>query len=126
MAADQAKGDGTFLRERGSWTGSPMKLEKIDTVVARRTFEATDGREVEIILGAPQPFPDGQDYFCPFQINGLGDSTVRYAGGIDSYQALVLALKMLTVYVLTRDEVKRSEVQWLDGSDPELGLLSGL
>jgi hypothetical protein len=103
-----------------------MKLEKIDAIVARRVFEATDGREIEIIIGVPQPFPGcDDDYFCPIQINGLGDPWISYAGGIDSYQALVLGLKKLSARLLNREEVKRGEVQWLDGSDPALGLLSG-
>lgn len=45
-----------------------MKLHTIDTVIARRTLETKDGREVEIVIGAPQPLPDHADYFCPFQV----------------------------------------------------------
>jgi hypothetical protein len=101
-----------------------MKLEKIDAVIARRVFETKDGHEIEIIIGVPQPFPEGDDdYFCPIQINGLGDPWISYAGGIDSYQALVLGLKKLSARLLNREEVKRGDVQWLDGSDPTLGLL---
>jgi hypothetical protein len=100
-----------------------MKLEKIETIIARRILETKDGREIEIIIGAPQPFPDDADYFCPFQVNGLGDARIYYAGGVDSYQALILALKKLTVHMVTMDAVKNGEVQWLDGSEPDLGLL---
>lgn len=100
-----------------------MKLEKIDSIVARRTLQAKSGREVEIIFGKPEKFPDDDDFFCPFQVLGAGDEKVRYAGGIDSMQALILALKKLSYYVTTLDEVTNGEIQWLDGSEPDLGLL---
>lgn len=74
--------------------------------------------------GHPRISPNEEDFFCPFQVNGLRDDRVRYAGGVDALQALILALKMLSVYVETLDEVRRGEVLWLDGSDPTLGLLS--
>lgn len=100
-----------------------MKLEKINSVIAKRTLQAKDGREIEIIFGMPEKFPDDDDFYCPFQIFGLGDEKVRYAGGVDSMQALILALKKLSYYVTSLDEVKNGEIQWLDGSNPDLGLL---
>lgn len=100
-----------------------MKIDRIENVVARRSFQMKDGRNIEIVIGAPQPFSDDADYFCPFQMIGLGDARVYYAGGVDSYQALILALKKLTVHMVTMDAVKNGEVQWLDGSEPDLGLL---
>lgn len=100
-----------------------MKLEKIDSVIAKRILKAKDGREIEVVFGRPEKFPDDDDFYCPFQIIGLGDEKVRYAGGVDSMQALILALKKLSYYVTSLDEVTKGEVQWLDGSEPDLGLL---
>ncbi|GLQ95250.1 DUF6968 family protein [Dyella acidisoli] len=98
-----------------------MKLEKVNSVIAKRTLQAKDGREIEIIFGTPEEFPDGKDFYCPFQVIGLGDERVRYAGGVDSMQALLLALKKLSYYITSRDEVMNGEVQWL--GEPDLGLL---
>ncbi|WP_115495278.1 DUF6968 family protein [Dyella monticola] len=100
-----------------------MNPDQIDVVIARRTFQVKGGREAELIIGAPQPFTDG-DYFRPFQVTGLGDARVYYAGGVDAYQALILALKKITIHLLTLPEVVNGEVQWLDGSEPNLGLLA--
>jgi hypothetical protein len=100
-----------------------MKLEKIDTVIARRILQAKDGRDIEVVFGKPEKFPEGDDFYCPFQITGLGDEKIRYAGGVDSLQALILALKKLSYYVSSLDAVRDGEIQWLDGSEPDLGLL---
>lgn len=100
-----------------------MKLEKVNSVIAKRTLQAKDGREIEIIFGLPEKFPGDDDFYCPFQLVGLGDEKVRYAGGVDSMQALILALKKLSYYVSSLDEVKNGEIQWLDGSNLDLGLL---
>lgn len=100
-----------------------MKLEKINVVIARRTLNTKDGRAIEILLGMPEPYPDGKDYYCAFQVVGLDDEKVRHAGGVDAFQALLLALKKLTYYMTSLDEVKLGDVRWLDGSEPNLGLL---
>ena len=100
-----------------------MKIDRIETIIARRSLQTKGGREVQIIVGRPEHFPDEEDFYCPFSVNGLGDDRVRYAGGVDALQALILALKMLSVYVMTLEDVKQGDVQWLDGSDPTLGLL---
>jgi hypothetical protein len=49
-------------------------------------------------MGKPQPFPDSKesdDTYCPYQITGAGDQRVRYAAGVDAFQAIELALKMI-------------------------------
>lgn len=100
-----------------------MKIDRIETIIAQRSLQTKDGCEVQIIIGRPEHFPDEEDFYCPFAVMGLGDDRIRYAGGVDALQALILALKMLSVYVMTLEDVKRGDVQWLDGRDPTLGLL---
>jgi hypothetical protein len=53
--------------------------------------------DVRIRIGTPCPFPDDpqSNYYCPYQIDGLGNAKVRYAGGVDALQALELALHIL-------------------------------
>ena len=99
-----------------------MNLTKITNAIASRTLDSKDNRQIEIILGAPEKFPDDDDFYCPFMVKGLGDEKIRYAGGTDSLQALVLAVQKLSIYVNALDEVKNGEIQWLDGSIPNLGL----
>jgi len=75
-----------------------MKVE-LGLVVAERRLRLSDDpdREVWVRLGLPQLFPDQpfRDYYCPYQIVGLGDERVRYAAGVDSLHAIEGALLLL-------------------------------
>ena len=76
-----------------------MKIE-LGQVIAERQLRDLDrpGVVVSIRLGLPCVFPDeprNGDHYCPYQITGAGDERVRYAGGVDSLQALELALLVL-------------------------------
>ncbi len=72
---------------------------ELGDVVAKRRLRVTGQPDLEVwvILGTPRPFPDAPhgDYYCPYQIKGIGDEKVRHAGGVDSLQALELALHIL-------------------------------
>ena len=64
--------------------------------IARRrlTFEiAGETREVTMILGEPRRMSETGDWSCPYQLLGIGRTKVRYAEGVDSAQALYLALE---------------------------------
>jgi hypothetical protein len=64
--------------------------------IARRrlTFEiAGEAREVTMILGEPRRISETGDWSCPYQLLGIGRTNVRYAEGVDSAQALYLALE---------------------------------
>ena len=78
-----------------------LKLDSVGDLVATRTltFHWEDGTasEVNVLLGKPRQLPDHVDYFCPYQIKGAGDEKVRYCSGVDSFQALHLALSTLGV-----------------------------
>lgn len=68
-------------------------------VIAERRLRDEDRpeREVWVRIGLPRVSPRGPqgDYICPYQISGVGDENVRYAVGVDSLQALELALLVL-------------------------------
>lgn len=75
-----------------------MKYE-LGEVIAKRRLNVPGQPDLAIwvILGTPRPFPDASrgDYYCPYQITGIGDEKVRHAAGVDSLQALELALHIL-------------------------------
>ena len=77
-----------------------MELESIGEVIAERVLKrSVNGREtrdVIVRLGKPQPFPDGNGYFSPFEIIGIGELKIRYARGGDEFQSLQLALRMIS------------------------------
>lgn len=68
--------------------------------IARREYRFTEsGAASQIIvqLGTPSPLTDAPhgDWYCPWTIDGPGRSTLNHAGGVDSLQALLLALSGL-------------------------------
>ncbi|HUY20010.1 MAG TPA: hypothetical protein VNE82_17300 [Candidatus Binataceae bacterium] len=72
------------------------ELKDVGEVIAERTLilERRNKRrkKITVLLGKPQMFPEGNpDYFCPFQVLGLGDDEVRCAAGVDAFQAIQLA-----------------------------------
>ena len=95
-----------------------MKLTSVGEVIAVRHLRVTGAdATVTVMIGKPKPFPDGQDYYCPYQIRGLGSEGVRYAGGVDSVQALVMALEGIRTTLSTSQEAKAGRLNWLDQSD---------
>ena len=65
-----------------------MKLDSVGQVLCSRELALADGRTVSVVMGKPQRFPDGNDdYFCPFQITGIGSEQVSYGAGVDAFQA---------------------------------------
>ena len=71
---------------------------ELGEVIAERrlSFEADAGwtREVVVRLGRPVPDPSEQNgpWLCPYQVDGMGSGHVRAIFGVDSVQALVLAV----------------------------------
>lgn len=98
-------------------------IENIGVVIATRDLKLGDNT-VTVILGRPEKFPEGVDYYCPFQIQGMGSDKIRYAGGVDAIQALMLCLKMIGAVLYTTKAVKEGKLTWEAGSDVgDLGFL---
>jgi len=54
------------------------------------------GIQIVISLGQPRRADTEQgDYFCPYQISGVGSAKVRYAVGMDTLQAIQFAIDMI-------------------------------
>ena len=102
-----------------------MELDSVGPVIAERELTIRDsGRVVRIEIGAPAKFLDGNDYYCPYRIIGLGDGPVRYAGGIDSIQALLLALRLVAATLLASEEAKSGTLMWEGDEQGGLGFPS--
>ena len=66
------------------------------TEFARREYKVSGTeKKVLVILGKPQVFPTGRDYYCPFKIFGGGIDCIRWTLGIDEIQAIQHALSMI-------------------------------
>ena len=91
---------------------------RIRRIAARRVFKAPSGRPVVVTLGVPEAVP-GSDWGCPLQITGLNTTWRRpkYVFGIDSFQALHLAIQGAGVVL----ESAKQKLEWL-GQTEDLGL----
>ena len=100
-----------------------MKLNSVGEIVASRDLQvAGSNQRVRISIGKPErfpaesePFPVETDYYCPYQIIGFGKEKIGHAGGIDSIQALMLALERVGIELYTSAEAKSGLLSW-DGA----------
>ena len=94
-----------------------MELKNVGLPIAQRELELEGARKITVVVGKPEKFPGDDDYYCPYQITGLGDDKVRYAGGIDGVQALWLALQMIAADLYTSSEAQNGKLTWHDERD---------
>ena len=100
-----------------------MELTSIGELFASRILQLSgkNSANVTITIGKPQKFPDGQDYYCPYQIIGLGDEKVSWGGGIDEIQSLILILDQIGIILCNSDEYKQGNLSWFGSEDSNLG-----
>ena len=98
-----------------------MELKDIGTVIVRRVLTLSPNKEVTVLVGLPQEFPEGTSFYCPYQITGLAKEKLFYAGGVDAIQAFCLALEMIGVILYTSAEYKVGHLSWEAGRKGELG-----
>jgi hypothetical protein len=101
-----------------------MRQLRESSLVACRDFtlRRPRGRRriVRALVARPKPFDDGNGWNCEYQILGTGTEKVRHAGGVDSVQALYLALHLIAADLMTTPEYQKGWITW-DGSR-DLGL----
>jgi hypothetical protein len=83
--------------------------------------ETSSARQVVMKIGKPQPFPDGRDYFCPWQITGRGDEKVRHSGEINAIQALHLAIVGAGADLFALNESCGRRLRWDGDKHGDLG-----
>jgi hypothetical protein len=70
-----------------------------------------------IRLGEPERKSD-DEFICPYQVDGVGDSNVRWAHGLDAIQALTMAIEGIRKILEKSEEA----LTWLGGADGEHGV----
>jgi hypothetical protein len=98
---------------------------ELGEAVAERRVEAVaeDGSRTSVVVRIGRPMPDtlpGGDWYCPRQIVGLGEESVAASFGVDSLQALLLAVYALRLDLAERAEAASVRLDWL--GQPDLGL----
>lgn len=79
----------------------PLPLDvPLGRVIASRSFaiRGSPKKKAELRIGTPVEF-DG-DAYCPVQLVGIGDEKIRRIFGVDTLQALQLAVRFLEPQVL--------------------------
>ncbi len=93
-----------------------MELTDVGHVIAETELETDDDRKILVVVGQPQRSPDGDDFYCPYKISGVGREKVRCGFGVDSLQALVLTLQVIEVHLDTSAGKRAGALTWLGGS----------
>lgn len=91
-------------------------------IILYRNYRLKNGRDVVLLVRQPMLFGEGPDFKTEYLIRGLGDEQVRFAGGIDAIQSMLLALKMAAAFLVTSDEYRSGQLYWLEKNDSDLGL----
>lgn len=94
----------------------PIKLSNVGNVIATRELLLDNSKKVLVLIGKPQPIPDGPDWFCPYQTQGIGSGRVFYGAGVDEVQALIHALSMVGAELYTCEEYKDGRLTWGSGA----------
>ena len=95
-----------------------MKIKDIGEIVAERRFtiESESTSEIVVAIGKPMAFPDSEDYYVPYQIKGIGDEQIRFAGGVDAIHCLQLVMTILGYELLAINEPRKNKIIW-DGDE---------
>jgi hypothetical protein len=98
-----------------------LKIADLGQIIASRTLSFADGGEITIRVGQPFMPPNyGGNFCCPYQIDGIGDGKIRYGSGVDSLQALYIALINISTDLYPSEEAKAGKITWQGERD--LGL----
>jgi len=91
-----------------------MRVDSIGEVIAvRRLFLLNEPtREILVKMGAPKKTPGEEDYYCPFQITGIGYDSPEAVVGIDGFQAMQLAMRYIGSKLLRLNRVNGGRLRW--------------
>lgn len=93
-------------------------------IIATRKF-FLNNKEIHLSIGMPKKFSDSDDYYCPYIFKGIGSEEIKFAGGVDSLQALQLCIKAISYEFNYLDKEVKSKITWEAGSkEGDLGLLN--
>jgi hypothetical protein len=105
-----------------------VKIEELGDVIANRRYTVSNiesPHEIVVAIGRPRMFPDSTDFFTPYQIRGIGDEKIRYAGGIDAVQSLQLSMTMIGADLYAHSELLKEKLIWEGDENGDLGFPPG-
>lgn len=103
-----------------------MNRFDLGEVIATRRLFMTGGSQgpvgITVLLGKPQPTSEKEEFICPFMIEGIQDEAVHVAYGMDAFQAIQEAIRVLGMYL--NDKINPefgNRLRWSGGKQGELG-----
>jgi hypothetical protein len=97
-----------------------MKLNSLGVIIARRKlyWSGKEDKKITVLIGKPRLSPKSKrfpnpDYYCPYQIVGVGDQKTRYAAGVDAVQALQLVFTAIGIDIQLLNKRRSSPLKWL-------------
>ena len=98
---------------------------ELGEIIAKRSLRIVnrDGErsEAEVFLGKPQTKGNSKGFLATYQINYLGEIRIWYAAGVDAFQALQLAMKMINVELGVIERVNSIKISWEGDASGKLG-----
>lgn len=95
-----------------------MRTLDLGRPIAQRSITLSGQDEVIVTIGTPHipaGYPD--EYWCVYRIEGLSKPRTSYAIGVDSMQALYLALMNIATDLYMSAEGREGQLSWLGGAD---------
>jgi hypothetical protein len=92
-------------------------MSETGAVIASRTISLDGQPTVDIELFAPTVDARGNDYQCGYRIRGLGNDEIRIAFGVDSLQALLMAMQRIAIDLYTSQPGDAGQLTWLGAGD---------
>ena len=100
-----------------------ITVKNLEQIIASRTLNLNEhsNSKVEIKIGMPQALPENRGFYCPFQITGLAEEILDWCGGIDTAQALLLALERVGAILKDSEEYRAGQLFWVGSEVGRLG-----
>jgi hypothetical protein len=102
-----------------------LKLDSVGPVIATRLLSLVRDKkttqEITVRLGQPKHMPDTSDYYCPYQILGIGSEKIKYAAGIDAFQAIQLAMGRIGADLWALNQECSGQLRWEGDEHGDVG-----
>lgn len=93
-----------------------MADEVLENPIAMRALDLDNEGKTTIAIGAPFPVDESnEEFWCHYQIVGIGKERIKKGIGIDALQALCMALYNASNDLYFSDEYRDGKLTWEGG-----------
>ena len=85
-------------------------------IAHRRLTISGPSDDMEVLVRLFQPEVDGGTWICRYEIDWPSQKKSHFAAGIDSIQAIILALQMVGIEIYTSTYHKSGSLNWFEQS----------